>query len=109
VLTRNPADDDKSRFILDPRRDLQQIRVFPKSLHVIEVDAVLGEVSHAFLWVELESHNGIENIPFWEQNKAPIWRQSTEIQLLKQLLSFSRLPKKAVRCKIAVLTLSRCR
>jgi hypothetical protein len=72
VPASNPANDDKSRFVLDPHRNLQQIRVFPKSLRSIEVDAVFVEVSRAFLWVELESHNGIENIPFWEPNTASI-------------------------------------
>jgi len=76
VLASNLADDDEPGVILDPRRDLQQIRVFPESLRVDEVNAMLGEVSRAFPWAELESHNGIENIPFWEQYKASIWQKS---------------------------------
>jgi len=83
VLAGNPADDDKPRFIFRPGRDLQQIRVFPEQLRIGEVDAVLAEVSRAFLWVELESHNGIENILFLEANKPAIWQKAPEIQLVK--------------------------
>ena len=80
MLAGNPTDDDKSRFVFRPCRNLQQIRVFPEQLRIGEVDAVLIEVSHAFLWVELECHNGIENIPFLEERKYVIYRICLEIR-----------------------------
>ena len=41
---------------------------------------MLGKVLLAFQWVELECHNGIENIPFLEERKYVIYRICLEIR-----------------------------
>jgi hypothetical protein len=45
-----------SRLILGPGRDLQQVRVVPKSLGRNEINAVLSPVRRIFAFVELENH-----------------------------------------------------